>query len=310
MGGTILFRFEKEQKIIEIGGVKLGGQPGELPTVLIGSLFHRGHRIVRNREKGIFDRDEAERLIRLQEEFSEKTGNPCMVDVVAETSEALERYIDFVSEKTDAPLLINGPNAEVRLKAAMHAREVGLIDRAVYNSVNFTVTEEEIEKIRGIGLGAGVIQAFNPRNLRPEGMLKILRGDDETEGLLSKAFRAGIEKPMVLTSVFDVPSIGFGVEAVHMVKSEFGLPAGTAPVGVVGTWDRVRELGRDAKRVCRAGSAALAQSVGADFIIYGSMAKAENIFPVCAMVDAAIAYNAKNLGIKTLSKNHPLLKIF
>ena len=147
MGGTVLFRFEKEQKIIEIGGVKLGGQPGELPTVLIGSLFHRGHRIVKNREKGIFDRDEAERLIRLQEEFSEKTGNPCMVDVVAETSEALERYIDFVSEKTDAPLLINGPNAEVRLKAAMHAREVGLTDRVVYNPVNFTVTEEEIEKI-------------------------------------------------------------------------------------------------------------------------------------------------------------------
>jgi len=277
LGGTVLFRSEKEQKIIEIGGVKLGGQPGELPKVLIGSLFHRGHRIVKNREKGIFDRDEAERLIRLQEEPSEKTGNPCMVDVVAETSEALERYIDFVSEKTDAPLLINGPNAEVRLKAAMHAREVGLIDRAVYNSVNFTVTEEEIEKIRGIGPGTGVIQAFNPRNLRPEGMLKILRGDDETEGLLSKAFRAG------------------------------RLPAGTAPVGVVGTWDRVRELGRDAKRVCRAGSAALAQSMGADFIIYGSMAKAENIFPVCAMVDAAIAYNAKKSGNKNpIKKPSPI----
>jgi tetrahydromethanopterin S-methyltransferase subunit H len=68
-----LYKFEKEQRIIEVGGVKLGGQPGELQTVIIGSLLHRGHRIVKNREKGVFDCEEAERLIKLQEELSEKT---------------------------------------------------------------------------------------------------------------------------------------------------------------------------------------------------------------------------------------------
>ncbi|RJS86070.1 tetrahydromethanopterin S-methyltransferase subunit H, partial [Candidatus Bathyarchaeota archaeon] len=37
-----MFKFNKKQKIFEIGKVKIGGQPGELPTVLIGSLFHEG----------------------------------------------------------------------------------------------------------------------------------------------------------------------------------------------------------------------------------------------------------------------------
>jgi tetrahydromethanopterin S-methyltransferase subunit H len=89
-----LFRFEKEQKIFEVGGVKIGGQPGELPTVLIGSLFHEGHRIVKDPKLGIFDKRRAERLTNIQEEMSEKKGVPCMLDVVGETVEGSSSTID------------------------------------------------------------------------------------------------------------------------------------------------------------------------------------------------------------------------
>jgi len=50
-----LFRFRKEQKIFEVGKAKIGGQLGELPTVLTGSIFHEGHRMVKNENLGIFD---------------------------------------------------------------------------------------------------------------------------------------------------------------------------------------------------------------------------------------------------------------
>ena len=50
--------------------------------------------------------------------------------------------------------------------------------------------------------------------------------------------------------------------------------------------------------------------MGVDFLIYGSLAKAKDIFPACSMNDAIIAYNMINLGIKPLIKNHPLYKIF
>ena len=35
-----MMSFSKEQKIIEIGDIKLGGQPGELPTALFGTVFY------------------------------------------------------------------------------------------------------------------------------------------------------------------------------------------------------------------------------------------------------------------------------
>ncbi|MBS7611417.1 hypothetical protein KEJ27_04335 [Candidatus Bathyarchaeota archaeon] len=111
-----MFKFERVQSIFEIGKVKVGGQPGELPTVLIGSIFHEGHRIVQDKSSGLFNRREAERLILVQEEMSEKTGIPCMLDVVGESSEALIKHVEFVSSITDSPFLINGPNAFIRIE--------------------------------------------------------------------------------------------------------------------------------------------------------------------------------------------------
>jgi tetrahydromethanopterin S-methyltransferase subunit H len=57
---SILFKFERKQEIFDIGGIKVGGQPGELPTVLVGSIFHEGHKIVKDRFSGVFDKAEAE----------------------------------------------------------------------------------------------------------------------------------------------------------------------------------------------------------------------------------------------------------
>jgi tetrahydromethanopterin S-methyltransferase subunit H len=303
-------QFRKEQAIVEIGNIKIGGQPGELPTVLIGSLFHERHRIVKNRKLGIFDKRKARRLIEVQQKLSDKTGVPCMIDIVAENDEALIKYVDFVSEATDVPFLINGQEMSVRVAAASHAVELGLQDKAVYNSINYTLNEDEIHAIKETGIKAAIIQAFNPKNPRPEGMISVLEGTRENEGLLEGATRAGIEKPLVLTPVLDVPSIGYAAQGTRMAKEKFGIPTGTAPVGVVGRWKRIEEYGRNAKRVCRGGAIVIAQVMGADFIIYGSIARARDVFPMSAMTDAVLAYNARALGIKPLVKNHPLHKIF
>ena len=120
-----MFRFEKEQTVFDIAGVKVGGQPGEYPTVLIGSIFYDKHKIVSNPLKGEFDICAAESLIKRQEELYDKTGNPFILDVVGLSTEALTRYIDFASKITDAPFLVDGPSAEIRLPAMKHAVEVG-----------------------------------------------------------------------------------------------------------------------------------------------------------------------------------------
>jgi tetrahydromethanopterin S-methyltransferase subunit H len=54
-----MFKFQKEQKAFDIAGTKIGGQPGEYPIVLVGSIFYDRHKIVTDANKGEFDKKQA-----------------------------------------------------------------------------------------------------------------------------------------------------------------------------------------------------------------------------------------------------------
>lgn len=288
----------------------MGGQPGELPTVLIGSIFYERHKIVEDPINGVFDKKIAEELLNKQDDMSEKTAVPCMVDVVALSPKAIEKYIEFVAEKTDSPILIDSSSAEVKIAGIKYSREVGLDKRVVYNSINYRVNDEEIKALKENKVKAAIILTYNPRNVWPAGRIEILKGSSSQKGLLTIAEEAGVEKPLIDTAVLDVPGIGLATEAVFLVKEEFGLPCGGGPVNAVSEWKRVKEFGAHAKNVCMANAATAMQYAGADFVLYGPIRKAEVIFPATAMADALIAYNARIHGTRLKTRNHPLLKIF
>lgn len=303
-------KFEIEQKVFDIAGVKVGGQLGEYPTVLIGSIFYEGHKIVRNPIRGEFDAKRAGSLINRLKEIAEKTGNPYMLDVVGLSTTAIQRYIDFVADATDAPILVDSTLADVKIAGVRHASETGLLDRIVYNSITHHAKEEEIRAIRDVRVKSAVILAYNPRNVWPWGRVEILQGGPSERGLLKVAEEAGIENILVDTAVLDVPSIGLAAEAVSLVKEEFGLPCGGGPLNAVLEWRRVEELGDHARDLCAASAVVTMQNAGADFILYGPIGRAHVVFPAAAMTDATIAYAARLHGVRPKTKEHPLYKIF
>ena len=111
-----MFKFKTQQKIFQIGKIKIGGQPGELPKVLIGTIFYQKQNIVKNPKEGVFDKQKAEELIKKQEELSDITGNPCGVDIVCTSFESGCKYINFVSEMTDTPILIDVWKPDIKIK--------------------------------------------------------------------------------------------------------------------------------------------------------------------------------------------------
>ena len=302
-----MFDLKAEQRIFRIGDVEMGGRPGELPVVLIGSIFHEGHGIVMDRSTGKFDNIKARKLIARQERASRRTGIPCMLDVVAETKEAMESNLSFVAGETDAPMLVNATNADVRIHGVRHARDIGVLDRVVYDSINYRVDDREVEMIRETGIESALIQAFNPRNPTPRGMVDVICGED---GLLQKSSDAGISKPILFTPVLDLPSVGFAARGTHLLKDSTGLPTGTAPVGVVGRTGKIAEMGLLVKQTARSAVVSMCQSTGADYIIYGSLARARQIFPACAVVEAGISYAARAEGIRSRPGSGPLNALF
>jgi tetrahydromethanopterin S-methyltransferase subunit H len=305
-----MWQFENKQKVFDVGGVQVGGNPGEFPTVLIGSIFYDRHKIVQNPKNGTFDKKTAEKLLNKQDEMSEKTANPCMVDIAASTSQAMKKYVEFVTGITDAPILIDSSYVDVKISVLSFLKEIGLNNKTVYNSINWHFNENEINALKKNDAKAAIILTYNPKNVWPAGRVQILKGDSSEKGLLKIARTAGIEKPLIDTAVLDVPSIGLAAEALVLIKKEFGLPCGGGPMNAISDWKRIEEFGEHAKSVCMSNAVTAMQYAGANFILYGPIGNAEIVFPAAAMADALIAYKAKLHGVKPKTKNHPLFKIF
>jgi len=308
----MISKFSKEQKIYDIAGVKIGGQPGELPTVMVGSIFYEGHKIVWDEKKGKFDRKKAETLLTNLDRTSELTGSPYILDVVAVTAEAFEKYIGFISEITTAPFLIDSPVLEARISAIKHTAEVGLLERVIYNSISPTSKENEINFLRDIGINRAVLFAYDPLKLLPKDRGDVLRGYDGKKGLLDMAKEAGVEEPLIDTMVLDIPSLAYASKAAFLLKKEFGYPTGCGPANGISLWQNKLEstMGNLAYKTCAAGASLVAILSCCDFVLYGPVEASEYVFPACAMADAIIAYSMREHGVRPLTKEHPLYKIF
>jgi len=300
-----MLNFTSSQKVYNIGGIELGGQPGEQPTVLISSIFFAGHRIVHDPARGLFDREMARDLLHQEAELSIKYGNPRFIDVIGETTEALVNYIEFVAEQTSSPILVDSPSQRVRIETVKHFAHSEVMPRLIYNAIAEDHTEEELNYLRECGVKSSIILAFSTKAMKPKAKLRLLQDD-----LLIAAESAGIENILIDTGVLDVPSVSWASETIREIKENLGYPAGCAPANAIYTWDKIRALGMSAFRSAASVVLAMTQSQGADFIMYGSIKNASWVYPTVATMDALVAYGGRLNDVRPATKEHPLYKIF
>lgn len=298
-------RFATEQKVFRIGNVELGGQPGERPTVLIGSIFFGGHAIVHDREKGLFEQVKGEALLQREAAAADETGNPRIVDVVGDTGAALIRYLEFVAAHCDAPLLVDSPSVPARLAAVRHFRGSAVMSRLVYNSIDEHCTDEELAILRECGLKNAIVLALSNRAIRPADRLALVR-----DQLIPAAERAGVENILVDTGVLDIPSVGWAAEAIRLVKEELGYPCGCAPANAIYLWNKARAKGTPAFEAAASVVLTLPQTLGANFVFYGPMRNAAWAFSAVAAMDAMIAHVGRLSKLRPVTQRHPLYRIF
>ena len=128
-----MLKFKAPQKVFQIGKVKIGGQPGENPKVMIGTIFYEKHKIMIDEKKGDFDKKAAEALINKQDKLCEETGLQSMLDVVCISIEGIPKILDFVAKVTDSPMLFDAWKMDTKLAGLKYISQVGLSDRIVYN---------------------------------------------------------------------------------------------------------------------------------------------------------------------------------
>jgi tetrahydromethanopterin S-methyltransferase subunit H len=300
------FKFNKEQSFYTIGKVNVGGQPGQLPTFLIGSIFWLGQKIVQDPNKGIFDAKEAEKIINTMQTQSDITGIKFGFDIVGTTELAFEKYIDFVSKHSDAPLVLDAMSPKTRMAAADMAKNMGLSNRCIYDSVYKGVTDVELAKLKESRIEMAIVLADNPKDNSLEGKMSII------QEALALAEKAGITKPLIDTAIpAFAPDMGTAVRTIPVMKEKYGHPVGLGSGNVVTTMGWVKaNVAKEFRKGCLTSTNTIMQMAGANYLMFGPAEQAEWVFPAVAITDIYIASAAADLGTRPIEETHPIYKAF
>ena len=299
-----MFRFSVPQRVYEIGGVRVGGEVGENPTVLIGSIFYKGDRLVKDESTGEFDRERAEELISRVEDLSDRTGLQAMLDVVCTNPENAESYLEFAADATDMPILIDAVSEGAALRGLECVKELGILDRTVYNSIMPETRDSIYQMMKRVGLESAIILTYSTRAIiSSKERVRLL------DTLIPKVEEAGVKKLLIDTVVMDIATLGLACKAIQVVKDRFGYPAGCGAHNAIESWRALkRRKDKTLTLTCSSLVNGLPVALGADFILYGPISVAEYIFPAISLIDASYGQVMMEEGRRP-KPNHPRFKI-
>ncbi|MEM2969711.1 MAG: tetrahydromethanopterin S-methyltransferase subunit H [Candidatus Bathyarchaeia archaeon] len=299
-----MFQYSKKQVTYDIGGIKVGGEIGENPTVMIGSIFYKGDKLVNDEKTGAFDKEKARELISKVEEMSERTGLSAMLDVVCTYPDTVHGYLEFAADATRMPLLIDAVSEEAALAGLECAKELGIIDRTILNSINPETREKVFEKIRETGLKSALLLTYSTKAIiSSKERIALL------EAMIPKVKALGVEKMLVDTVVIDIATLGLACKAIREVKEKFGLPVGCGAHNAISSWKSLKEKkDKTLTLTCSSVASSLPIAIGADFVLYGPISDAPVIFPAVSLINAAFGQALMEDG-KRLQPTHPRFRI-
>lgn len=300
-----MLEFKTEQKVFQIGNVKIGGQPGENPIVMVGSVFYAKHPALLDEKTGKFNKNIIEKEVNEFIEVVEDSGMQAIIDVVGSYPDPLIKECEFIADLTDCPFFVDGLNDSSRIPAIEGLKEKGLLDRAILNSIDENTSIESINKLKEIGVKHAVLLTFGNRYILPHQKLHLLQ-----EKLLVDAEKASIKNVIVDTAVLDLPSVSINFETTRLIKNEFGLPTGFAPANAIYGWEYIKKYGDSSRCGAIASIMAYCASAGSDFILFGPVKFAKCVVPSIAMISGMNSYYRKRILRKKISEKTPFRLIF
>ena len=282
-----MFVFKKEQRAFDFGGITIGGHPGENPTVLVGGLFFKGQQIMKDTREGIFDKSMAKEWIELGMSMVERTGHPLIIQAFGRTPVAMEKHLSWLADNFEGPFMFESTNPKARIQAIKYCNESGLSNRAIYNSINLSIREDEKEILKDSDLNMAVVLGWSPRATTLHDRMQTIRDT------LALAESLSFEKVVIDPATMPVGA-GFGLEyrTILAIKSELGLPTCLGPHNAPSAWRFIKQSGLDDDSTYTAAlvaSTVAAQLFATDLVMYGSMIHSKQIFTAVSLIANALA---------------------
>lgn len=295
----------RDYHVLKIGNATIGGPLGSATGLVVGSIFYDKHSIVCDPFAGEFDEARTALLVDRVNKLSKQYGVQMALDVIAASPEAMKRFLEFVSARTSLPLLINATEAEVRIAGLEVAAKLGILDRAVYASLNEDTKDEELELLGRYRPAAVMILASDISNPTPEGSCEMI--ENYYHPMLKEI---GVTAPIVDLGTMDPPSIGLNIRQIQAVRERFGYPAGCAFSNCYPQWTSLNRLGREWVNLSLAAALVACRAAGGDYLHYGIIEKAAMAAHVAATAEVFYGFAAQELDGHKLPEGHALWQMF
>jgi len=299
-----MFSFTKKQQTYEIKNIKIGGQPGENPTLLFGGFFFKGEP----------DFEKAEKDLENMMYLSKKTGNPSIPDFFIKKKEFIEEIIFFIKKNlpSDHLFSVDIIEPELKIKTLEFLKKERLLDRTVFNSIHIGITSEEKQCLKENTPAMAILVAFNPKDKSPDGKIEVLENGANLQqaGLIDITKEIGIKNIIIDTAAMAPGDYsGASISAIPVIKEEYGLPTGCAIHNVVEKSKWLDDF-KHAKKIVDAASNIDIPLFGGDFAIFGPVQNADFVFPLIAWQDILVSEYTENYFGTKPSKEHPRGKFF
>ena len=298
-----MFSFTQEQKVYDIAGISIGGQPGRYPTVLFGGVFF----------KGTPDYDKASQDLKNMYKQSIFTGVPAIPDFFIRHEEDLEKIIDFINTTIpkNSPFSIDIIDSSIKIQTLRYLDKKHLLSRTIYNSIHIGITDEEQEALQQHTPEMAIIVAFNPKDTSPDGKIEVLENGAHLldSGLLDLSKKLRIKKTLVDTAALAPgENSGAAIAALPVIKEEYGLPSGCAIHNVVEKSKWLKKTS-SSRQIVDAASNINIPLFSGDYALFGPIEHAELVFPIIAWQDILISeYTEQYFGIQPV-ETHPRRKL-
>jgi tetrahydromethanopterin S-methyltransferase subunit H len=271
--GSMFTFTDADLLVYDLCGLKVGGQRGEYPTVMAGTIFYTKDKTVSDPKAGVFDKKAAADSIHRQDELSIHYNIPAIVHVVGQTAEAIERYILFVVDHSDSPIIIDSSSMDVRLRGIRLAKDIGVGSKAIYNSI-IAVSDKERDVLKDMD-GAEYAICLSYEDSAESSVKKTTQ--------VQRYFKGAVQKWIIDPGV---PRLGMGalsaLERAWILKNRLGFPTAIGIHNLHSSQAAKEDFQFDFDYT-------LPTIFGVDMNLYGPIKNAVKVFPKVAAAQVAVA---------------------
>ena len=224
-----MIMFDKDY--IEYQNIKLGFGSFKHPPVLIGTMFYQGQRLIERSDITKFNKEKALKKIEKQVQLSEQYKIPALIEISADTPDAMISYLEFYFENFKPPFVLGG-TLDARIAGVSYLYEHGYkSEDFIYNAISNLKNQKEIELFKKYEIQTTIILILAAPNMTSTQRFSYITDKNQPNNLslFDGLKKLGVKHIWVDGGVVNLESLVHILETQKIISTALKVPVGTAP---------------------------------------------------------------------------------